>query len=410
MVFRADSTLGVPGLMAAARAGNVTIANAVGNGVADDKAVYAYVPDLIRYYLGEEPILPNVADLPAVGRRPAQRRARAASTSWWSSRSPSPAATASSSARRPPTRSSRRCRRRIVRRPARLHRPGGRAAVAAPDARATTTSRAATSTCGRSCCRGDEVEVIPGGLTRVALRKGIAGRELVARAAAARTPGCWPRPSPARRRGAETDHIGEAQLMLARDAESLFWAGRYLERAEDTARAARRDLPRPARDHARRGGGGLARRAVGGAARPGLRRHRASRCGAAAVSEFLVLDPDNPGAILSSVGQARENARTARGAASRPSCGSPSTRFHLELRARNLRADLESQPHELYGFVKRQCQTVAGVAAETMARDEGWRFFMLGWMLERAEMACRLLSCATASCHPGHGFHQWMRR
>jgi uncharacterized circularly permuted ATP-grasp superfamily protein len=59
-VFRSDSTLGVPGLMAAARAGNVTIANAVGNGVADDKAVYAFVPDLIRYYTGEEAILPNV--------------------------------------------------------------------------------------------------------------------------------------------------------------------------------------------------------------------------------------------------------------------------------------------------------------------------------------------------------------
>ncbi len=60
VVFRPDSALGVPGLMAAARAGNVTVANAVGNGVADDKAVYAYVPDMIRYYLGEEPILPNV--------------------------------------------------------------------------------------------------------------------------------------------------------------------------------------------------------------------------------------------------------------------------------------------------------------------------------------------------------------
>jgi uncharacterized circularly permuted ATP-grasp superfamily protein len=58
--FRSDSTLGVPGLMAAARAGNVTIANAVGNGVADDKAVYAYVPDFIRFYTGEDPILPNV--------------------------------------------------------------------------------------------------------------------------------------------------------------------------------------------------------------------------------------------------------------------------------------------------------------------------------------------------------------
>ena len=60
VVFRKDSLLGVAGLLAAARAGNVTLANAIGNGVADDKAVYAYVPDLIRYYLGEEPILPNV--------------------------------------------------------------------------------------------------------------------------------------------------------------------------------------------------------------------------------------------------------------------------------------------------------------------------------------------------------------
>jgi uncharacterized circularly permuted ATP-grasp superfamily protein len=60
VVFRPDSALGVAGLMAAARAGNVTIANAVGNGVADDKAVYAFVPEMIRYYLGEEPILRNV--------------------------------------------------------------------------------------------------------------------------------------------------------------------------------------------------------------------------------------------------------------------------------------------------------------------------------------------------------------
>ncbi|HSV39120.1 MAG TPA: circularly permuted type 2 ATP-grasp protein [Nocardioidaceae bacterium] len=58
--FRADSMLGVPGLINAARAGHVTIANAVGNGVADDKLLYTYVPDLIRYYLREEPVLSNV--------------------------------------------------------------------------------------------------------------------------------------------------------------------------------------------------------------------------------------------------------------------------------------------------------------------------------------------------------------
>jgi uncharacterized circularly permuted ATP-grasp superfamily protein len=59
-VFRPDSMLGVPGLMRAWRAGNVGIANAPGSGVADDKVVYAWVPDIIRYYLAEEPVLPNV--------------------------------------------------------------------------------------------------------------------------------------------------------------------------------------------------------------------------------------------------------------------------------------------------------------------------------------------------------------
>ena len=58
--FRPDSVLGVPGILNAARAGSVTIANGVGNGVADDKAVYPYVPTIVRYYLGEEPVLPNV--------------------------------------------------------------------------------------------------------------------------------------------------------------------------------------------------------------------------------------------------------------------------------------------------------------------------------------------------------------
>ena len=60
LVFRPDSALGVPGLMSAYRKGNVSLVNAVGNGVADDKAIYAYVPDMIRYYLNEEPILQNV--------------------------------------------------------------------------------------------------------------------------------------------------------------------------------------------------------------------------------------------------------------------------------------------------------------------------------------------------------------
>lgn len=58
--FRPDSVLGVPGLLAAYRSGNVAVANAMGTGVADDKAVYTYVPEIVRFYLGEEPILNNV--------------------------------------------------------------------------------------------------------------------------------------------------------------------------------------------------------------------------------------------------------------------------------------------------------------------------------------------------------------
>lgn len=58
--FNPDSTLGVEGLLGAYRKGNVAILNAIGNGVADDKAMYAYVPEMIRYYLNEEPLIPNV--------------------------------------------------------------------------------------------------------------------------------------------------------------------------------------------------------------------------------------------------------------------------------------------------------------------------------------------------------------
>jgi uncharacterized circularly permuted ATP-grasp superfamily protein len=60
LAFRPDSMLGVPGLLAAYRLGNVAICNAVGTGVADDKSIYPYVPDMVRFYLGEEPILKNV--------------------------------------------------------------------------------------------------------------------------------------------------------------------------------------------------------------------------------------------------------------------------------------------------------------------------------------------------------------
>ena len=59
-MFRKDSTLGCAGLLDAYRAGNVTLSNAIGTGVADDKSIYPYVPKMIEFYLGEKPILSNV--------------------------------------------------------------------------------------------------------------------------------------------------------------------------------------------------------------------------------------------------------------------------------------------------------------------------------------------------------------
>ena len=60
LVFRPDSMLGVPGVVSAYRAGNVALANSIGTGIADDKGIYPFVPDMIRYYLKQDPILPNV--------------------------------------------------------------------------------------------------------------------------------------------------------------------------------------------------------------------------------------------------------------------------------------------------------------------------------------------------------------
>jgi uncharacterized circularly permuted ATP-grasp superfamily protein len=60
LTFRPDSVLGVPGIVSAARAGTITLANAIGTGIADDKAVYTYLPEILRYYIGEEPLLQNV--------------------------------------------------------------------------------------------------------------------------------------------------------------------------------------------------------------------------------------------------------------------------------------------------------------------------------------------------------------
>lgn len=196
--------------------------------------------------------------------------------------------------------------------------------------------------------------------------------------------------------------------MLARVAENLFWSGRYIERAEDTALlldVTYHGLLESSPDES-----GLAW--LGLLEVLHLEAAFAERYGEVTdgtVTEFLVLDETHSGSIASSVERARANAHSVRELVSSELWEAINT-FALELAARDLRADLTHQPHELYGLVKLRCQTIYGVASETMPRDDGWRFMMLGRMLERAEMTCRLLNVRyvqlTASPHAG--FHDWV--
>jgi uncharacterized alpha-E superfamily protein len=193
--------------------------------------------------------------------------------------------------------------------------------------------------------------------------------------------------------------------MLARHAESLFWTGRYIERAESTARMldvtyhglleASQHEAEPAwrellsvlrldREFVARGGG----------------------ASAASVGSFLVLDEENGGSIISAVERARDNVRSVRELVPTELWEALNT-FYLDLRSRNLRRDLEQQPYDLYQMVKQRCQLIAGVANETMPREDGWRFLQVGWMLERAEMSCRLLEVRYASHETSIDFHHW---
>jgi uncharacterized circularly permuted ATP-grasp superfamily protein len=138
LAFRPDSVLGVPGIFSAYRAGNVTLANAPGTGVADDKSTYLYVPKMIEFYLGEKPIISNVPTY-MLSTNSWSRKSRdpAATACWWdrprpANRSPN---SANGSNRIPPTTSrSRRWR--------------------CPHARrsAIPTSCRGTSTCAPTCC------------------------------------------------------------------------------------------------------------------------------------------------------------------------------------------------------------------------------------------------------------------
>ncbi|MEX0766932.1 MAG: alpha-E domain-containing protein, partial [Microthrixaceae bacterium] len=193
-------------------------------------------------------------------------------------------------------------------------------------------------------------------------------------------------------------------MMLARTAEYLFWSGRYLERAEDTARLLDVTYHRlleatPGEETAAWSdvlqAVGLAEDFSG----------EGNPLTGKAVSDFLVRDKENRGSITACVAQARDNARGVREHLPMELWEALNL-FHLELSARNLSLDLARQPHQLYGFVSKGIQSIIGIANETWSREDAWRFFTLGMLLERAEMGVRALRIR----HPRHkddAVHEW---
>lgn len=178
--------------------------------------------------------------------------------------------------------------------------------------------------------------------------------------------------------------------MLARHGESLFWAGRYLERAEDTARMLEvtfRSTVSAGRDDAdHRWRNLLSTLRLGTAFAAGDRGYDAET-----IAIFLVADRTNPGSVISAVTNVRENLRSLRELI--PSeLFEQANRFHLELTGRDLSWAMRNDPFELLDRIRVRCQTLIGIANETMTRDEGYRFLVLGQSLERALMTCRSLN------------------
>jgi uncharacterized circularly permuted ATP-grasp superfamily protein len=168
--FRADSTLGCAGLLDVYRAGNITLSNAIGTGIADDKSIYPYVPKMIEFYLGEKPILNNVPtylcreseDLKYVLDHLHELVVKEVHGAGGYGMLVGPAATKAEIED---------FRRVLLANPGQLHRPAHAGAVA-PAPPSSKRHRAAPHRPAALRAVGQHVQMVPGGLTRVALKEG----------------------------------------------------------------------------------------------------------------------------------------------------------------------------------------------------------------------------------------------
>ena len=423
--FRPESLVGCPGIVNAARAGRVTIANGVGNGVADDKLVYTYVPAMIRYYLGEDPILHNVETMHLVDdavRKDALSR-----------------------------------RGELVFK--RVDGSGGKGLVIGPSAtgaeldelaleveadprhwiaqRVVALSTSPTWVDNTMVRRhvdlrpfavndGEDIWVLPGGLTRVALGEGslvvnssqgggskdtwvvggglsmpvLPPRQVAAvpgRAAHGRRAGVGRRARRAtatatataasKGNSSNSNWAGSCRVtraLLSRVAESIFWVGRYVERAEGTARILDVSVYQ-ALEQSDVEGSHAARRLLAVMGLPDSGTETLWQA-----TERLATDPDSRSSIAGALAAARENTRAVRHVV-------PvefwehinATWAELPLRWETGR---QAGPAFYLSFVKTQCAGMMGLADTMMSRDQTWLFFTLGRCLERTDVVARQLA------------------
>ena len=410
-VFRADSALGVPGLMRAWRAGNVALANAPGAGVADDKVVYAWVPELIRYYLGEEPLLPNVPTFRCYyeeERRHVVENLRDLVVK--------------------PANESGGYGLLIGRQATAVELAAQIAAIEADPRNWVAQPTIELSTVPTVCDEGlapRHVDLRPFILSgRDELRDGrwshtcgatrrILGGELVAgrreqghldragRHASDGRTGGQPEPEPAPGR----------LMLLSRVAEHLYWAARYLERAEDTSRIIRSysevmvDLPVAVTTSWE------PLLAVTGSAEAfdSVQDHSDE----SSIMRFLVAEPTNSSSVLMTVTHARENLRSTREVLPREAWQA----------VNDLYLYVDAHRHDGVGrrsrgrFLERVVDDIRrtdGILAATMSRDAAYEFLGLGRALERADMTTRVLGVRAAALmgardtQDEHSEVQWM--
>lgn len=203
-------------------------------------------------------------------------------------------------------------------------------------------------------------------------------------------------------------------MILARRAEAMFWAGRYLERAQQTTRVVdvtyhavleepRQELEAEWYEVLRCLGVDLAyERAHAGEEPVPIDAERVLR--------FLVDDPDQPSSIRSCVAATRENVRSVREQVS-DEYWTAVNDLYLQLQSRDVESDLRSEPYELLAMVRRWIQHISGAASDTMLRDEGYAFLVLGRHLERAAAMNHLIDVRLGHLvdHEGAGpsFHHW---